>query len=241
MAEIDVTCPECGNRRGVPDDLVGKKIKCKKCQSVFTVKAPVKASKPAPPKPAAPAKPAAKPPQTEAPPNVFSIKKEEEKEDRNPYVMREENLAARCPFCAMLLDPPDAKICLHCGYDMHKRKRVERKIVYHTTAGDYILWHLSTFACMVVFGIVVGVCVFCFINLPDWWSGDAADILPASCFQTWLVIMTLFICWFTGRFVFRKLVWRFHPPEAEKKKGDDEDEEYEYYDDDDDEDEDDDD
>src|SRR5690348_8392198 len=115
MAEIDITCPECGNRRGVPDDLVGKKIKCKKCQSVFTVKAPVKATKPAaPPKPVAPA-------QTEAPPNVFAIKKEEEKEDRNPYVMREENLAARCPFCAMLMDPPDSKICLHCGYDMQKR------------------------------------------------------------------------------------------------------------------------
>ena len=98
MPEIDITCPECGNRRGVPDDLVGKKIKCKKCQSVFTVKAPAA-------KPAKPAKPAG-PNKTAAPPNVtvIPIKKEEEKEDRNPYVMREENLAARCPFCALLLD-----------------------------------------------------------------------------------------------------------------------------------------
>src|SRR5262245_35301771 len=98
MAEIQITCPECGNQRGVPDDLVGKKIKCKKCQSVFTVKA-------AAAKPAAPKKPTA----VKAESSVIPIKKEkeEEKEDRNPYVMKEENLAARCPFCAMLMDPPD--------------------------------------------------------------------------------------------------------------------------------------
>ncbi len=233
MAGVQIKCPECRNQRGVPDDLVGKKSKCKKCQSVFTVKAPA-AVKPA--KPAAPAKPAS-PGQTAAPPNVFAIKKEEEKDDRTPYIMREENLAARCPFCAMLMDPPDAKICLHCGYDMQKRKRVERKVVYQTGAADYILWHLSTVACFIVIGAVVTACVLLFIMIPDW-LGDF-DLVPPGCFQTWVIIFTLFICWLAGRFIFRKLVWKFHPPEREKKKSDEDDEEYEYeddYDDDDDDD-----
>src|SRR5262245_54188719 len=123
MADIEITCPECGNKRAVPGDLVGKKIKCKKCQSVFTVKAP------APPQPAAKAaaKPVAKNPSekvTGANPAVFGVKKEEE-EDATPYTMRQEDLAARCPHCALPLDPPDTKICLHCGYHMQHRRRVE--------------------------------------------------------------------------------------------------------------------
>jgi len=224
MAEIQIKCPECGNQRGVPDDLVGKKIKCKKCQSVFTVKAPPKAA-PTKPAKAAPAKP---------PADIIPIKKdEEEKEDRNPYRMREENLAARCPFCAMLMDPPDSKICLHCGYDMQKRKRVEKKIVYETTAADYILWHLSTFGCFVVISIIVGWDVFFQLNYHDWFEND---FINDGCFNVWNYIFSLFGIFFAGRFIFRKLVWRFHPPEHEKKAGDMDDDDYEDddYDDDDD-------
>jgi hypothetical protein len=214
MAEIQITCPECGNQRGVPDDLVGKKIKCKKCQSVFTVKAP--AAKPAPKPPAKPAKPAAKP--------ASAIPIKDEEDDPNPYKMREENLAARCPFCADLLDPPDAKICLHCGYDMTSRKRVEKKIVYETTFVDYLVWHLSTIACFLIVVAVVAVVVVIFINSSDWFEND---FIPVGAFNTWIIIMALFVCWFAGRFVFRKIVWRLHPPEHEKKDeyGDLEDEE----------------
>src|SRR5579871_4394652 len=107
MAEIVITCPACGDKRTVSDDLAGKKIKCHKCQAIYPVKAPPKPA-PAPavkqPAKAVPAKPAAR--------AAKPVKAKEEEEDSNPYTMREENLSIRCPFCAQLLDPPDAKICL---------------------------------------------------------------------------------------------------------------------------------
>ena len=45
----------------------------------------------------------------------------EEDDAQNPYGVTETNLDPRCPHCAYELDPPDARICLHCGYDMIKR------------------------------------------------------------------------------------------------------------------------
>lgn len=204
MAQIEITCPECGNQRAVPDELVGKKIKCKKCQSVFTVKAAppagVKSGKPGPAK-------------GDANVNVIPIKQEED--DRNPYVMKEENLAARCPFCAELMDPPDAKICIHCGYNMQQRRRVERKIIYETTAVDYLFWHLPTMACFIAIGMLIGFDVFIVMNTEGWIGSDG--VVPAGCFDVWVVVISLFMMFFAGRFIFKRLVFQFHPPEQEKK------------------------
>lgn len=208
MADIDITCPECGNKRSVPDDLAGKKIKCRQCQSIFTVKPPPPKAK------AITAKPPAKK-------TAAQLKKEDDEEvadGKNPYGVQDENLAARCPFCAQLMDPPDAMICLHCGYDMQKRRRVERKITYEITAVDYLLHHIPTFLCFNAIGIIVGFVIFCVINMDDWIVGTFADgVCPASCFQTWCVLFGAYPVWLCGRFIFRRLVWYFHPPEQEKK------------------------
>src|SRR5204862_4345840 len=91
-----------------------------------------------------------------------------------------------------------------------------------TTAVDYIVWHLSTLACFVAIGIVVGINVFTFLNMADW-VGDAADYVPVGCFNTWVIIFSLGLIFLAGRFIFRKLVWRFHPPEHEKRDEDYED------------------
>jgi hypothetical protein len=199
MAEIEITCPECGNKRAVPDDLLGKKIKCKKCQGVFTVKA------------AAAPKPGAKKP-------VEKARPDDDEGGADPYVMREENLAARCPHCALPLDPPDAAVCLHCGYHMQKRQRVISKQVYETTAVDYMLWHLPTLACFVAIGVLIGLDVFCVMNMSGWLKDSTVEgTIPPGCFSTWIVILTLFLIWLCGRFIFRRLVWKFTPPEKEKK------------------------
>jgi len=214
MADFETVCPACGDKRSVSDDLAGKKIKCRKCQSVFTVKAPqAKAPAPAakPPAKPAPATPAARAPKP--------IKPKEEEDDASPYQMHDVNLSIRCPFCAQLLDPPDSKICLHCGYDMLKRKRVESKQVYHQTAGDYFMYHISTMATFVGIVALIGVNVFCLFKMREWVK-DAffEEVMGPDCWSTWLVIFSLFPIFFGTRFIIRRLVWRFQPPEKEVKK-----------------------
>jgi hypothetical protein len=226
MAEIEIACPSCGDKRRVSDDLAGKKIKCKKCQGVFTVKAPPPAAPAGSPKPAA--KPGAQPaPAKPAARAVRPVKaKEEEEENADPYTMREENLSVGCPFCAQLMEPPDAKICLHCGYDMQKRRRVESKQVYEQTGADYFIYHLSTIGCFVGIVVLVGLNVFCLLNMRGWVGGtDIAEVMGPDCFSTWLVIFSCFPIFFAARFIFRRLAYRFTPPEKEVKKGNEFDEE----------------
>ena len=37
---ITIKCPECGDKRSVPDEFAGKKVKCKSCDAVFRASAP---------------------------------------------------------------------------------------------------------------------------------------------------------------------------------------------------------
>ncbi len=203
MATFDFSCPECGNTSKVPDNLEGKKIKCKKCQKIIIAKAPAKAGDKA-----TAIKAGAKP---------AGAKKQEE-DDRNPYVMKEVNLAARCPHCALPLDPPDSKICIHCGYNMHKRERVVSKLTVETTAADYLLWHLPTFGSFIGIMVLIGICVFCGVQMGDWVSNSFADgIVKPGCFTTWIVIMCLYPGWVMAKTIFKRLVWDFTPPEKEIK------------------------
>jgi len=185
MAEaINITCTQCGNASRVPAEAEGKKIRCKQCNAVFVVKSnpkpaatpaaakPPAAKAPSPKAPAANA-PAAKPPVKAVQAKVVAKKVEDEYEAaKNPYIMREENLAARCPFCAMSLDPPDSRICLHCGYDMQKRKRVESKKTYEITAGDYFMYHLPTILCFIGFCILITIDVLSLIFAEDIMEGS---------------------------------------------------------------------
>lgn len=40
---INIKCPECGDKRSVPDEFAGKKLKCKNCSAVFRAAAPLSA------------------------------------------------------------------------------------------------------------------------------------------------------------------------------------------------------
>src|SRR5262245_63953093 len=48
---INVQCPNCNRQLGVPDTLVGKKVKCPSCQTVFTAEQPGAAPAVPPPPP----------------------------------------------------------------------------------------------------------------------------------------------------------------------------------------------
>lgn len=201
MATFDLSCPECGNTSKVPDHLVGKKIKCKKCQTIIVVQPPRTGDKKPAGKATAPAK--------------TTAKKADDDDDRNPYIMEDMDLAPRCPHCALLLDPPDTKVCIHCGYHMQKRQRVASRVTYEITAVDYLLWHLPTFGCFLGIMALIGFCVFCGINMNEWIGNDF--FVKPGCFTTWIVIMCLYPMWWMTKFIFKRLVWNFTPPEQESK------------------------
>jgi hypothetical protein len=190
-------------------DLVGKKVRCKQCQNVFPVVAPK----------AAAGKPGAGP--TDAPAGG-KTGHADDFIDRNPYTMLEENLAARCPHCAQPLDPPDSVICLHCGYHMRKRERVESKQTYERTFGDYLMWHLPTIGCF--FGIValIGFDVFVGFSAEVWltgsWldNGDGDFIVKPSICTVWSVVITMFPIWKMAKLIFKRIFYNFTPPERVK-------------------------
>ena len=93
----------------VPESVRGKKIRCKNCEGAVSV--PAAPAGPDQRITTAKAKQAAKPLDDEA------------EYAKNPYGVTETSLSPRCPHCAYELDPPDAAVCLHCGYHMIKRRR----------------------------------------------------------------------------------------------------------------------
>src|SRR5205823_7951267 len=104
-AGIRITCPDCQHQMTVPESVRGKKVRCKECKGIVAVPAG---------KPAGPAKPA---PAKAVAPAALS----EEDDAKVAFGVQEMSLAPRCPHCAYELDPPEAKVCLHCGYHMVKR------------------------------------------------------------------------------------------------------------------------
>src|SRR5262245_54434063 len=48
---VYVQCPQCERKLGVPDNLLGKRVKCPSCQTVFTAEEPGGAAAPPPPPP----------------------------------------------------------------------------------------------------------------------------------------------------------------------------------------------
>jgi len=89
----------------------------------------------------------------------------EEQDAKIAYGVTETSLAPRCPHCAYELDPPDAKICLHCGYHMTKRRREARITTLDHTGGDWFL-HLMPgvlaligfFAIIAFLATITGIC-----------------------------------------------------------------------------------
>jgi predicted Zn finger-like uncharacterized protein len=197
---LTVACPQCKQQIKASDELVGKKVRCKGCGHVFVIAAGP-AEKPKPAKPAsAPAK--AKAPAAAA-----------DDEGNDPYAFAEtEEVVARCPHCANEIEP-DAKICIHCGYNTVSRQRVETKKVIENTPADQFAWLLpgilSAFTVLVLLGLSL---IYCFL-LPIWLKGGDWEWLTYGGFKVWFVIMCLFGMFFAGKFAVQRLILDPTPPE----------------------------
>ena len=207
---ILITCSACKKQLKVPQAAAGKKVRCKNCKAVIPVPEP---------------KPA-----------LTGLDAEAE-DGRNPYIVTQTSLANLCPFCAHDIEPPDARICLHCGYDLEHRARREQKFVYERTSADFVKWHMPTVGCFLGIILVFVACWYYHWMLPkdvlspkwaeevakDRWGyfeNDQAEwtgVIFHWGIEVWGIVIGLFAIWRFGSFIFRRLAFDFLPPETEKR------------------------
>jgi predicted Zn finger-like uncharacterized protein len=233
---IDVTCTNCSTKLRVKDSLAGKRVKCKKCEAILTIPVaakplPAEFAKPAKTaKPVAKAKPAAPPPAADAP--LALAKNDDGEDDANPYGVIREGDAPRCPHCAKELDPPEATLCLNCGYDLQDRKRKESRAVIEHTFGDYFKHHIGAI-CLTLLAIgLIAISIVCWIYMEDWvgpWvANDEKDpttqksgyYVKPWCFSLWICMMIIWIDYKIFKFCFKRFFVDYTPGEKLLKKND---------------------
>jgi DNA-directed RNA polymerase subunit RPC12/RpoP len=216
---IQIVCPECDKQIKAPDSVLGKKVRCKFCQAVFVAKkaaAKSPAAKPAKPPAGKPNKPPAGKPAKSSKPAL-----DDEEEDANPYGMTDTDLAYRCPNCANEMENDDAIICLTCGYNTETREQGKTRKVHGLSGGEHFVWLLPGIACVLALLLVIGFNVWYLMKIDDFVNADDSWYLAVWCsggIKFWVVLISLFIVFFTGKFAVKRLILHPKPPEVEKRK-----------------------
>jgi hypothetical protein len=217
-AILDITCPNCSTPLKVPEQFAGKKVKCKACQQVLTVPA---AQPPAPPAAAA---------DHRSPAQKRHAADDDDEHGPKDYGVIKESDAPRCPHCAQELDPPDTKICMHCGYNLLDRRRHEARKVYQNTFGDWLSHLGPAILCALAAAALITGAVICWINMNDWLAGtflelDEKDAITGKnktlvkpwCFSLWISMVALWISYKLGKYAFKRFAFDFKPPERIKR------------------------
>ncbi len=220
---FDISCPNCGKRLKVPANLEGKKLKCKDCQEVFQVRAPKAKAAPAAARPAPPPPP---------PPSPFLDDDDDDDvpgKAAKPMTVVQEEDVPRCPHCAKELDPPDAIICVHCGYNNRTREKAETKKVYAADTTDW-LSHLGPAILLLLVAIaLIAVDIYCAVNMRGWLEGSALEldekdltgrkkmIIPPGAFIAFIVTISMSVIVPCLRFAIKRLIFNFKPVENIKK------------------------
>jgi hypothetical protein len=209
---ILIVCPECGKKIKAPDNVIGKRVRCKFCQAAFVAsKGPGKppAGKPAKlpaGKPAKPAKPAVD---------------EDEDDDSNPYAPTEISLAPRCPDCANEMEEGQI-VCLICGYNTRTRIKAKTRKVYDLTGGEHFMWLLPGIACALTVLGLLGFDIWYLLKIDDLINKENDSWYVAMWavggIKLWIIIMSLFFIWLAGKFAVKRLILHPKPPEVEKLK-----------------------
>lgn len=240
-ASFVIACPECQKQVRASDDLIGKKIRCKGCSSVFAVEAPgdgakkrtsgSEKEKPKPPPPLPPEmkKPKAPPPPPPPPTTAtIPLKKSSDDDEDGPAnygLVAEVSTLPRCPFCAKEMSSEEAKICLNCGYNTQTRLRPEVKKVHAHTGGDIFLWLLPGILCVItMIGLIVWDVIFC-AKVEGWVAGTlqegdgtwVAGLNPGF-FKTMMTAFVIVCCFFLGKFAYKRLILNNKPQEKAIEK-----------------------
>ncbi len=231
---LDVSCPGCEKAYKVPAELAGKKIKCKACGAIVPVPAARGAAKPAAATPAA-KKPAAATPEAKPEDAPIAFKKpfaaaDDDDDDATPMAVINEGDAPRCPHCAQELDPPTARICRNCGYDMRERRRHEAKTTIALTFGDWATHLAPGIICVL---LTIGLLTFDFItfqNQESWFdfmemegekdpfTNKPKYLVNPGMITLWITIFSLWVSTKLLKFAYKRLYLNFRPQEIVKKK-----------------------
>ncbi len=232
-----IPCPECEKVLNVPEQVLGKKIKCKDCGCAFVAEPPKKAVKPS--KPGGAAKP--KKPEPEPEP-----KKEEPKKPAARYADEDDDGAvpkplgtvdegedvARCPHCAKELEPPTAVICIHCGFNNVTRTKAESKKVWAPDASDWMNHLAPGFGALAIFVALLVLNIVCLLKMEEWMTDGFLDFLKSEekgmdgkikfavkpgAFITFVLAATIMPMIKTARFAIKRLAIEYQPTEQVKK------------------------
>ncbi len=222
---ILITCPECKIQQKGPAALLGKRVKCKSCGSIFTVKA-------TPPGKVVAASPKKSPTPKggKARSAAAAAAHAEDEEGRNPYQISDVVLTPRCPQCAAEMESEDAVICLNCGYNTQTRMRMHTLSTYATTPLEWMLWLAPGILCVLTVLLLLGFITFL------WLPVGADAFVAATSKASWNLFMddkgncglwvkiwgSVFAAaagYVAGRFAVKRLIFNPTPPEKIKRGG----------------------
>lgn len=212
-AAVEMKCPNCSKALKVPPAVFGKKIKCRHCEHAFVVQDPAaRAAQPASPPPPSPAK---------------SRFLDDDEGPEKIEVIKEDD-SARCPHCAQELEPPDAAVCIHCGFNNKTRAIAETKKVWAPTAEDWIMHLLPGMIALIICIALIVLDIVALLRMRSWLEGsflemeevDAAGrkrfYVPPGFFIALIMVASIVILVPAVKFVYQRLIIGYMPPEKVK-------------------------
>lgn len=193
---VSVTCPECKKAVKIPEEMLGRKLRCKGCDETFVARAAKKAA-----------------PVVKKPTKKAAAGGDDADDDGKQYGVTEEYLGARCPECANPMEEEDAIICLHCGYNTRTRQRAESKSVEEQTALDYFLWWLPGIACVLAFLALVGFDVWYCLDINRIVGEEWYSFIASGGVKLWIVVFSLWPMFYALKFAVKRLIFNYEPPE----------------------------
>lgn len=172
---IDVSCPDCNKKLKVPARFAGKRVKCTGCGTPVSVAAasPVAAAAKPVPTEESGARPAEAPAATKE--NARVTWDDEADSDNAPMSVVHEEIAPRCPHCAQLLIPPDAIVCVHCGFNSRTRMRAETKKVYEPEPAEWFAHLAPGVLCVIAIVVLLVLDVLCLMDMRYWMEGGMLE------------------------------------------------------------------
>ncbi len=122
----------------------------------------------------------------------------------------------RCPYCAGELDDESQVLCLHCGYNLQTRERVQPKVLHPVGFSDYFMYWLPAIFGFFVFLFFAWSIVYTWVWWPDAdWNPEFMKGNPIP-YQVFSSLIDAFIMFKIAQWIVKNRVLKPHPPEIEK-------------------------
>jgi len=206
---VSVVCPECDKKSSVPEEILGRKVKCKGCGESFVARASASAKKAQKVEKKPEKKPEKEPekkPEKKKPTDV------DDDNDGKAYGMTEEYLGARCPECASKMED-DQVLCLECGYNVQTRGRAEKKIVVDHSGMDIFVWILPGLGALLGVLVLIGFNVWYCLKMDEIVEKEWYFFIAHPSIKLWLVIMSCWPTFYGIKFAIKRLIYDNQPPE----------------------------